>query len=79
EKRINFSDTLNACLVSIDDFNPNARSVIHSTYNVYTNEELLTSTVTLQPNNENHEDDRIYFSGLTEEEYWRKHDLLMKD
>ena len=74
-----FNDRLNTCLVSIDVFNNNARSVIHSTFDIYTNEELLASTVLLKPNEEKHTNDRVYFGGLQEDEYWQKQKELMNN
>ena len=74
----NYNDSSDRCYIrfTASDGSSNGR-VFHQLVDVYQNKTLFESVITLEPDDANRTNKRIYFSGLTEQEFFDQTDLLM--
>ncbi|MBU4339226.1 hypothetical protein KKB43_03190 [Patescibacteria group bacterium] len=80
DSEFHYNQKLNVCLVSfVYSENSYRHWIYKNIYNVFSNQNLAESNIELIPNEEKHTNDRIVRSGLSEEEFDDKANLLMKE
>lgn len=74
----NYNESSNRCYTRVVMSDGSARGYVrHYLYDVYNNSEVYSSFIRLEPDDANRTNKRIHQSGLEEEEFFDKSDLLM--